>query len=162
MDRLKRIYVYLWSVILIGLDQVTKMLIINNIKDDTIVVIKDILRFSYCENKGVAFSFESGHVPVFIIVNLLMICGLIFYFERNRKDFNLLGKIFFIMVIAGGISNLLDRVFRGYVVDFININDFINFAIFNVADIFIVVGVIGLAFCMIFKGEKNGKRKVNC
>ena len=66
------------------------------------------------------------------------------------------------MVIAGGVSNLLDRVFRGYVVDFININDFINFAIFNVADIFIVVGVIGLAFCMIFKGEKNEKRKVNC
>lgn len=159
MDKVKRVCVYLWSAILVGLDQVTKMLVINNIKDDSIVVIKDILRFSYCENKGVAFSFGSGHVPVFIIVNLLMICGLIFYFERNRKDFKLLSRIFFIMVIAGGISNLLDRVFRGFVVDFINVNDFINFAIFNIADIYIVVGIIGLACCMIFKGDKEWKKK---
>ena len=53
------------------------------------------------------------------------------------------GKMFFILVIAGGLSNLIDRITRGFVVDFIDVNELLNFAIFNVADIFIVVGIFG-------------------
>lgn len=161
MEKIKRVSVYLWAVVLVLIDQVVKVCVVNNIKDNSITIIKGILRFSYCENEGVAFSIGDGHVPVFIVVNLLIVCGLIFYFERNRKAFNWFGKIFFIMVIAGGVSNLIDRVFRGFVVDFIDVNGIINFAIFNVADIFIVVGIIGLAFYMIYKSilEEKSKRK---
>ena len=92
-----------------------------------------------------------GHVPVFIITNVLIICGFIFYFEKNRSECKgIISKIFFIMAIAGGVSNVFDRIYRGYVVDFIDISDLINFAIFNIADIFIVVGIVGLAIYMYF------------
>lgn len=162
MEILKRIKVYICSIILVLVDQLVKLAIIMNIKNDSITIIKGILKFTYCENKGVAFSLGNGHVPVFIIVNLLIICGLTFYYEKNKSEFkSFISKIFFTMVIAGGVSNLSDRIFRGFVVDFIDISELFNFAIFNVADIFIVVGIIGLAICLFINSFVNvsGKEK---
>ena len=143
---------------MIVVDQIVKVAVVTNIKDDAITIIKGILRFSYCENEGVAFSIGNGHVPVFIVLNLLMICGLVVFYERNKKDFNLVNKIFFTMVIAGGTSNLIDRAFRGYVIDFIDVGELFDFAIFNVADIFIVCGIIGLVISM-FVSEFRKKDK---
>ena len=150
MEKIRRFCVYFWAVVLIIVDQVVKVAVVNNLKDDAVIIIKGILRFSYCENEGVAFSFGDGHVPVFIVVNLVMICGLVIYYELNKKEFNLINKIFFTMVIAGGTSNLIDRVFRGYVIDFIDVGDLFNFAIFNVADIFIVCGIFGMVISLCF------------
>lgn len=167
MKKFKRLFVYVIAIVLIIIDQIIKLGIINNLKGNSISIIKGILKFTYCENEGVAFSLGSGHVPVFIIVTLILVGGLIFYFEKNRKDFNIIGKMFFIMVISGGISNLLDRIFRGFVVDFIDISDFIGFAIFNVADILIVAGMIGLSGYLFYRSilevrpqiEKKEKEK---
>lgn len=158
MEKIKRFCVYFWAVVLIIVDQIVKVAVVTNIKDDAVTIIKGILRFSYCENEGVAFSFGNGHVPVFIVLNLLMICGLVVFYERNKKDFNLVNKIFFTMVIAGGTSNLIDRAFRGYVIDFIDIGELFDFAIFNVADIFIVCGIIGLVIS-VFVSEFRKKDK---
>ena len=155
INKIRRLFLYVYIAVLVVLDQVIKVIIQNNIKNNSVVIIKNILSFTYCENKGVAFSFGNGNVPVFVVVNLLMICGLIIYFERNRKDFNGLSKMFFVMTTAGGVSNVIDRIFRGFVIDFIDINSFIDFAIFNVADILIVCGVIGLAGCFIYKSVKD-------
>lgn len=155
VSKVRRVCLYLWVTLLVCVDQIVKVWVLNSVNGNSIVIIKKILSFTYCENKGVAFSFGNGHVPVFVIVNLLMICGLIFYFEKNRKDFNRLSKVFYIMTIAGGISNVIDRIFRGFVVDFIDVNELFSFAIFNVADIFIVCGVIGLAVCFIYKWIKE-------
>lgn len=156
MKVINRISVYFWTIVLILIDQVSKLIVINNIKFKSIAIIKGFLRFTYCENKGAAFSFGDGHVTIFVIVNLIIIGGLIVYFEKNReKEFKSVGsKIPFIMVIAGGISNLIDRITRGFVVDFIDIDELFSFAIFNVADIFIVVGIIFLAINFIVKGIK--------
>lgn len=158
MGKIKRISVYLWAIVLVMVDQITKLGVINNIKDKSITIIKGILSFTYCENKGVAFSIGNGHVPVFIIVNLIIICGLTVYYEKNKTEFKgVLSKIFFTMVIAGGASNLIDRITRGFVVDFIDVSEFYSFAIFNMADIFIVLGIIGLAFNFIVQGVKVKK-----
>lgn len=158
MGMIKRISVYLWAVVLVMVDQITKLGVINNIKDKSITIIKGILSFTYCENKGVAFSIGNGHVPVFIIVNLIIICGLTVYYEKNKTEFKgVLSKIFFTMVIAGGASNLIDRITRGFVVDFIDVSEFYSFAIFNVADIFIVLGIIGLVLNFIVQGVKVKK-----
>ncbi len=155
MNKFKRFSIYLWVVLLIIIDQITKIVIINNIKNNPVVIIKDFLKFTYCENKGVAFSIGDGHVPIFIVINILMICALIFVYEKNNKSFNRLSKIFFTMVIAGGISNLIDRIIRGFVVDFINVNELFQFAIFNVADIFIVLGIFGIAITVIMKERQS-------
>lgn len=151
MEKLKKSIIYLVTVILVCIDQIIKVFIINNLRDNPITIIKGILRFTYCENRGVAFSLGNGNVMFFIIINLLIIFGLIFYFEKNRNEFNIFSKIFFTMVIAGGISNLIDRIVRGFVVDFIDINEMIRFAIFNVADMYIVVGIFGLIISWLFK-----------
>ena len=158
MEKIKRFCVYFWAVVLIIVDQIVKVAVVTNIKDDAVTIIKGILRFSYCENEGVAFSLGNGHVPVFIVLNLLMICGLVVFYERNKKNFNLVNKIFFTMVIAGGTSNLIDRAFRGYVIDFIDIGELFDFARFNVADIFIVCGSIGLVIS-VFVSEFRKKDK---
>ena len=165
MEKIKRFCVYFWAVVLIIVDQIVKVAVVTNIKDDAVTIIKGILRFSYCENEGVAFSLGNGHVPVFIVLNLLMICGLVVFYERNKKNFNLVNKIFFTMVIAGGTSNLIDRAFRGYVIDFIDIGELFDFAIFNVADIYVTCSVFILAFLILFYykeedlqfGGANGK-----
>ncbi len=159
VEKFKKNSVYLLIVVLVLIDQIIKLCIINNIKDKSITIIKGILGFTYCENKGVAFSLGNGHVTLFIIINLLIIGGLIFYFEKNKSEFrSFLSKIFFSMVIAGGASNLIDRIVRGFVVDFIDVSELFNFAIFNVADIFIVVGTIGLAVNLIIQGIKVTKK----
>ncbi len=155
MDKVKKFEVYFGAILLVLIDQASKVVVIKNLRDSSIAIIKGILKFSYCENRGVAFSIGDGHVPMFIMVNILIICGLVFFYERNRSDFDGISKIFFTMAIAGGASNLIDRIVRGYVVDFIDINELFQFAIFNVADIFIVLGVIGLAITMMMKGMKS-------
>lgn len=160
MDKIRRISVYIWSIALVLIDQITKLSVISNMKNKSITIIKGILNFTYCENKGVAFSIGNGHVPLFIIVNLITICGLTLYYEKNKEEFSgIISKIFFTMVIAGGISNLIDRIIRGFVVDFIDVNALFDFAIFNIADIFIVIGIIGLAINFLFQGIRVGKKE---
>ena len=159
MEKFKRVSVYLGVLLLIIVDQVAKLVVINSMKDKSITIIKGILSFTYCENRGVAFSFGYGHVPLFIVINLLIIGGLTVYYEKNKSEFkSFISKIFFTMVIAGGASNLLDRVVRGFVVDFIDISELFDFAVFNVADIFIVVGIIGLCLYYIFQGFRTTKK----
>ena len=157
MKKIKEYRVYLIVFLLIAVDQIVKIVVTKYLNNDSITIIKGILKFTYCENRGAAFSLGNGHSVILIIMNLLLICGLIYYFERNRNKFNFINKIFFTMVIAGGISNLIDRFIRGYVVDFINVNEIFNFAIFNVADIFIVIGVIGFGLSIIFNNSNSGK-----
>ena len=159
MKKMKRISFYLEIIILVMIDQITKLAVINCMSDKTVTIIKGILNFSYCENKGIAFSIGNGHVPIFIIINMILISSLIFYYEKNRFELKGISKMFFTMVIAGGISNLIDRITRGFVVDFIDINELLDFAIFNVADIYIVIGVIGIALKYIIPGTKKDDKK---
>lgn len=146
MKKIKNNSIYLWSIFLICIEQLSKIIIIKNLDKFPMQIIKSFIEFNYCENRGVAFSIGSGNVVLFIVLNIILICGLIFYYEKNKKDFNTFAKIAFALTISGGASNLLDRIFRGYVVDFIDINNFISFPVFNIADIFIVSGIIGLMF----------------
>ena len=85
----------------------------------------------------------------------------IFYFEKNRSEFKgKLSKIFFTMVIAGGIGNLIDRIFRGFVVDFIDINQLFNFAIFNVADIYVTVAAVFFVIMGVFYYKEGDFAKI--
>lgn len=137
--------IYILSIFLIIVDQLVKLLVIKNSESFPKQIIKGLLKFTYCENRGVAFSLGEGNVALFIVLNIVLISVLIAFYEFKRDKFNKLGSFFVALTIAGGTSNLLDRMFRHFVVDFIDVSDFINFAVFNVADIFITIGVFGLA-----------------
>lgn len=79
---------------------------------------------------------------IIIIINIIIISILTFLVIRKRNDINKLVKTSLVMVISGGVSNLIDRLVRGNVVDYIDINAIISYPVFNIADVFIVLGVM--------------------
>ena len=149
--------IYILSVFLIVIDQLVKLLIVKSRESFPKQIVNGVLKFTYCENRGVAFSLGEGNVALFVALNIVLISILIVFYEFKRDRFNKLGSFCVALTVAGGTSNLLDRMFRHFVVDFIDVSDFINFAVFNVADIFITVGVIGLVIYYIAKGEIEKK-----
>jgi len=84
-----------------------------------------------------------GENSKFIIIglNIILISALIYYLIKKSSTFSII-NFAISMIIGGGISNLIDRIFRGSVIDYIDINYWIKYPVFNIADIFIVIGVI--------------------
>lgn len=124
----------------IALDQFTKALVVNSFQlYSSIELIPDFLRLSYTINKGIIFGFlgSFGWIPFFITVLVLIM--LIYYYERLPKT--VAGQVFWALIIAGAVGNLIDRILYGFVIDFIDIS---FWPAFNIADAAITVGIIGL------------------
>lgn len=113
-------------------DQVTKLLSINLYK----IIIPNILDIKYVENKGAAFStFETKTV---LIISLIFIIALLIYWRRTKSK--TIKNIALTLMLSGSIGNLIDRMFRGFVIDFIKITLNDNLPVFNIADISIAIG----------------------
>ena len=124
----------------IYLDQLSKYLAVIYLKGgESFPIIKNVLHLTYIENEGAAFGMLKDHRWIFMIISSVAIIGLFVYLVKNHKA-SRLQNVALTMIIAGGIGNMIDRVVLGYVVDFIDFT-LINFAIFNVADSFVCVGV---------------------
>lgn len=148
------------TIILILLDQITKLLVTLNINLNTgINLIPSFFSLVYVQNTGAAWGmFSSGT----IILALLSIIFLAFFVKYiiDRKDMDNFEVVISSMLIGGIVGNLIDRLVRGYVVDFFSFKIFsYNFPIFNVADCFIVISIILLLFKMYFLDRK--KKVVN-
>lgn len=146
----KKIKYYILSIILIiVIDQIIKAIVTN----PNIAIIKNILNITYTQNYGIAFSLLQQRTVIISITILLLIITTIYTIKKINIISNI-QLIAIISVLSGGISNLIDRAVRGYVIDYINI-EFLEFPIFNLADIFITVGVCLLIITTI----KNGQLK---
>lgn len=135
----------------IAIDQLTKLLIrINFNLGDVMPIIGDFCRLTYIRNTGAAFSmFENNRmITIGLTTGLLVVCLLFMLYEWRRGS--KLVSICIAMVLAGGLSNLFDRVVFGYVTDMISIG---NFAIFNVADIAVTCGCVLVAIAIIRASE---------
>lgn len=141
----------------VAFDQLTKLWAVNSLqKVGSIPVIGDGVRFTYTENIGAAFSLLQGQRILLLIVPGLMslLClGVII----SRKLGSVLGDISLMLVVAGGIGNIIDRARLGYVIDFIDFH-VINFAIFNVADSCVTIGAALFVIFIICK-EAAGSKK---
>lgn len=140
--------------LVIIIDQCTKYMVrINFEQGETLPIISDILHLTYVRNLGAAFSvFENIKVvtiimPLFIL--LIAITALFFFYKRISR----FSRISISLIIAGGMSNLIDRIILGYVTDMI---DFRIFPVFNIADISVCVGCMLLIVGM-FLPEKLDK-----
>ena len=133
------------GLIIILLDQITKILVIN----ENIILIPNLLLFTYTQNTGTAFGIGSNNAIIIIILNIIVLGVIIKFLKERKDDVEMNIFISLILIASGGISNLIDRIFRGYVVDFIDVNLF-NFPNFNVADISIIIG-IGILLIVIIK-----------
>ncbi|MGL5650391.1 MAG: signal peptidase II [Paraclostridium sp.] len=133
---------------LIGLDQISKFLAVKYLVNiGSIPIIKDIFHLTYVENRGAAFGMFQNNQIIFVVVALAAcIFGLYYLY---KKQLNLLGKSAIILIIAGAIGNLIDRVRLGFVVDYFDFRIVWNY-VFNVADVFVVIGTILLCIYIIF------------
>lgn len=137
------------------LDQVTKHLATTHLADGAVTVIPGVLDFHYLENTGAAFSMLSNGTLYLTIISVLMSIALIFVIYKFRAQIPKMLRIILALIAGGAIGNLIDRIFFGYVVDFIEFT-FVNFAVFNVADIFVTLAGIGLVCYLLF--TKEGKK----
>ncbi len=146
----------LFTVLFIFIDQVSKG-IINTFMhlNNSIKVIGDFLNITYVHNYGAAFSmFENARI-IFIIITIIALNLIYFYLIKDKK-LNNLQSVTYGMLLGGIIGNLVDRVLYGYVLDFIDVK---GFAIFNIADSFIVISVIILIVQEVFYARGNSRRK---
>lgn len=137
-------------------DQVTKTLVVqaaNNQPETTLKVFTPFLAFVYVRNTGVAFSLFSQQGVLALLIPVV-IAGVVVTFMRYLPRNVLLLQISMGMILGGALSNLIDRLRQGYVVDFIEAHAGQHiWPLFNVADSSIVVGVALLAWYLVFRAE---------
>lgn len=120
-------------------DQLTKWLAVIFLEGEADVVLwRDVLHFSFVRNEGAAFGMLQNQRWFFMIVSTVAIVGLLVYLIRYKPK-SLWVRVSIAMIIGGGIGNMIDRIFLGYVIDFIYFK-LIDFPVFNVADSFVTVG----------------------
>lgn len=149
----RKITIPLTIVLLIVLDQLVKWAVVSNIKLGEVKgFIPSIMSLTYLQNTGAAFSILENQQWLFTIITLLVIGGAIWYLIKNIKgSFWLISGL--TLIIAGGLGNFIDRLRQGFVVDMFQV-DFINFAVFNVADTYLTFGVL-IMLLVIIKEENN-------
>lgn len=142
MKQKKLIYALLFILLLLGLDQFTKFLADTYLKQaDAIAIIPDIFELVYLENTGAAFGSFLGKTTLLSIATFIIVLYLIIKLKEVPATKHYIPiYLCLCLLISGGLGNLLDRVFRGYVIDFFYFVP-IDFPVFNVADIFVCVGV---------------------
>ena len=139
-----------FAALIIIADQVTKLLTVANIPLYTRVdFLPGILSLTYVQNDGAAFSMLEGQQWLFALVFAVFAGFIIWEFSKKRLPFKTFERFCITAVFAGGVGNMIDRLRLGYVVDMIT-TDFMNFPVFNVADIFITCGCILLMLHLIF------------
>ena len=147
----KKLFIY--TIIFVFIDQLSKGLInIGMNLNQSIEIIPNFLNLTYVHNTGAAFSIFEG-AKWFFIITAIIVLNIIYIFFIKDKELKNSEIVIYSLLISGIIGNLIDRVVFGYVIDFIDVNIF-NFAIFNLADSFIVIAVILL---LIMIGGKNAR-----
>lgn len=152
----RRAFFLVTALVVIGLDQLTKFLAETYLRDGSIQVVGDLLRFTLAYNDAAAFSLGFGQTWVLALISSVAVVALLIYGPRVKTyDWSLIAGF----ALGGAAGNWIDRVFRepeffnGHVVDFIQIP--FNFPIFNLADSFLVIGLC-LAVIRTLLGDEIG------
>ncbi len=148
-------------IVLVILDQITKWQALTKLKPiKNTVVIKGFLDFTFVENRGAAFGILSGKRVFFILLTVVVAIGILYSFYKlpKTKEYNWL-KCGLVLVLSGAIGNVIDRAVRGYVVDFLEVT-FIKWPVFNLADIYVVVGACFILFLSLFVIKEEEKKEV--
>lgn len=145
-------------IALAGFDQIIKRIVSDYLSENgSKEFLFGLFRLNYVENTGAAFSSFSNSIVVLSVLTSVIIFACLIYLMM-RKSPSKIVTVSLILVISGGIGNMIDRVLRGYVIDFIE-PLFMNFAVFNIADCFITVGAFMLAGYELLIGFKKPGKK---
>jgi len=148
----------LFVIVLLAIDQLTKYLAVVRLAPiGEFVIIDGVFSLLYHENAGMAFGLFQGGRWVFVGLTVVAM-GFFVYFYRSlpKTRYHNIMRFLLLVLIGGALGNFVDRLIQGYVVDFFYFS-LINFPIFNMADVFLVVSVIALAVMILFiKEPKSG------
>ncbi|WP_167956506.1 signal peptidase II [Anaerosporobacter faecicola] len=146
----------IWVILLVIIDQITKIVSKANLEGtDGFDVIKKVFKFVYHENRGMAFGMLQNKIWLFVIFTVIVVIALTYvYFKLPEEKRYLPIQWILIFLVAGALGNCIDRVVRGYVVDFLYF-ELIDFPVFNVADCYVTVScfVLVLLFLFYYKDE---------
>lgn len=143
------------ALALLGIDQFTKWLTIRFIMPvSTVPIIKNVFHLTYIENAGAAFGIMQNKTWLFVVITVLFLAAVLGYFIKRKPQSKLM-VCALTLLTGGALGNFIDRIFRGYVVDMLDFR-LIHFAVFNMADVFVVAGALLLAYYLIFvEGRKK-------
>lgn len=141
---------------IVGLDQLTKYLTVQHIPlYGTVPVWDGIVHLTYFRNTGMAFSLLEGSRWLFLVLTAAFLVVAVLAVVKKWLT-HPLALTALTMIVGGGVGNMIDRAIHGYVVDMIEV-DFMNFAIFNVADCFVTIGAVLLVIWAIFFDRRKPK-----
>lgn len=156
---LQYLYMALFCAGAVTIDQLTKLWIVKNIALHTdLPVWNGVFHLTYTQNTGAAFSSLEGQHWLFVLVLVGFLVFIIWEFPKKRMDFTTVERWLLVAIFAGGLGNMIDRLRLGYVVDMVEV-EFMNFAVFNVADIFITCGCFLLIAHLIFVNKAFWKEE---
>lgn len=135
-------------ILIIGLDQVSKFFLNNNlVLNHEYPVIKGFFYLTLVHNRGAAFGILRNQLPLFVLTSVLAIALIYFNLKKSAGNKRLhLSDWALVLILAGAVGNLIDRLFLGYVVDFL---DFRIWPVFNIADSSITIGGVLLAWVLL-------------
>lgn len=145
-------------LLLVALDQIIKLLVLNYLEPiGSVPLIDGFIRLNYAENTGAAFGSFSGYTELLSAFTFvaIVIGTLALMFKKIKFGVE---YVCVALIIAGGLGNLIDRVFRGFVVDYIE-PLFIDFAIFNFADILVTCSAVVLIAWLIYDIYRDSKKE---
>ncbi len=145
----RNLFLFIFPLILVAADQISKC-IAKEYLAVSMQVIKNIFHLTFVKNFGIAFGFLPGTNDIVLWLYIIVLGLLVYFYDKFPKDrFN---QVMYFFMIAGVIGNFIDRIAYGYVIDFI---DFRVWPVFNFADIYLDIGIIGLLGKEIFAGKKK-------
>ncbi len=159
MKKLKAIYYVIYTAVIlggIGLDQLSKILAVKLLAPiGSVPLWSGVLHLTYVENKGAAFGMLADHRWVFMSISSVAIIAIALYLYSGRNTSKLYTSAL-MLIISGGIGNMIDRIALGYVVDFIDFA-LIDFAVFNIADSLVCIGAGLLILSLVLDIIKEAK-----
>ena len=153
------LYYFLFSAAIVAADQFTKYLTVANIAlYEDVPFIPGIVQLTYVQNTGAAFSSFEGQQWLFALIFLVFTAAVVYEYFKKSMPFTACERWLIAAIYAGGLGNMIDRVRLGYVVDMIE-TTFMEFPVFNVADIFITCGCILMMIHLIFFNKEFWKEE---
>jgi signal peptidase II len=158
MTNKKKIYLFIFVLILFAIDRISKILILKNFLNNSSseIYINSFLNFSLVWNSGIGFGILQLEANIFYLLISIIITAInliLIYWMLSSSNY--LESIFISIILGGALGNLFDRYYYSSVPDFIDLHyESFHWFTFNIADIFITIGIIGLIIIDLFKIKK--------
>ena len=149
----------LLTAIIIVIAQAINIYVVSNVKDGDLVLVESCLKLTYVENTGGAFGIGANDTMGFVLINLLILAIIFRFMLAQIERIDKKTMLALNLILAGGISNLIDRIVRGFVVDYIDVSPIFKFPVFNLADMCIFFGWIMLVISIVIYWKKEAKNK---